>query len=225
MGKIFIFSLLWWLLGNPFLALIVLLAIIYVLDRRFVGMFPSVVKPLRRMSRMRTLRRQVANSPSDMSSRYELARLLLERRHYGEARRWLEQIGQAYAESAEYWDDLGTAMLHTGEPATGEQYMHKALELNPRVKYGEPYLRLASYYAHHDSEKALHLLERFRNIQSSSCRAYYMLGQLDHALGREQEAKAAFQEAVMIYRSLPKYKKRSERGWAIRSWLRSLVGS
>ncbi len=223
MSKIFIFSILWWLLGNPFLALIVLLVIIYVLDRRFVGIFPSAVKPLRRMSRIRTLRRQVANSPSDMSSRYELARLLLERRHYSEARRWLEQIGHAYQESAEYWDDLGTALLHTGDATTGEHYILKALELNPRVKYGEPYLRLASYYARHDGQKALDVLERFRNIQSSSCRAYYMLGQLDRSLGREQEAKASFQEAVMIYRSLPKYKKRSERGWAIRSWLRSLV--
>ncbi len=222
MSKIFIFSILWWLLGNPFLALIVLLVIIYVLDRRFVGMFPSVVKPLRRISRIRVLRRQVANSPSDMSSRYELARLLLERRHYSEARRWLEQIGHAYEESAEYWDDLGTALLHTGDAATGEQYMLKALELNPRVKYGEPYLRLASYYARQDGQKAIDVLERFRDIQSSSCRAYYMLGQLDRSLGREQQAKASFQEAVTIYRSLPKYKKRSERGWAIRSWLRSL---
>ncbi|WP_411349688.1 tetratricopeptide repeat protein [Paenibacillus sp. WLX2291] len=223
MSKIFIFSILWWLLGNPFLALLVMLAIIYVLDRRFVGIFPSFVKPLKRMSRIRALRRQAANSPSDMSARYDLARLLLERRRYGEARQWLEQIGHAYEDSAEYWDDLGTTLLHTGEPATGEQYILKALEWNPRVKYGEPYLRLASYYARHDQQKALQVLERFREIQSSSCRAYYMLGQLERALGHQQEAKQSFREAVNVYRSLPKYKKRSERGWAIRSWLRSLV--
>lgn len=223
MSKIFIFSILWWLLGNPFLALIVMLVILYVLDRRFVGMFPSVVKPLKRMSRIRALRRQADNSPSDMSARYDLARLLLERRRYGEARQWLEQIRHAYEDSAEYWDDLGTALLHTGDATAGEQYILKALELNPRVKYGEPYLRLASHYARHDQQKALQVLEQFRHIQSSSCRAYYMLGQLDRSLGREQEAKQSFREAVNVYRSLPKYKKRSERGWAIRSWLRSLV--
>jgi len=225
MSKIFLFSILWWLLGNPFLALLVILVIVYLLDRRFVGISPSLVRPLRRMSRIRQLRRQVAGSPSDMSSRYELARLLIERKRYREALEWLEQIGHAYEDSAEYWDDLGTCQLYTGQQAIGEQHILKALTMNSRVKYGEPYLRLASESIGTDQEKAMHYLEQFRSIQSSSCRAYYMLGMLDRSLGRTEAARSAFDEGIAVYRSLPKYKKRSERGWAFRSWLRRIFST
>ncbi|ANF96459.1 tetratricopeptide repeat protein [Paenibacillus bovis] len=225
MSKIFLFSILWWLLGNPFLALLVILVIVYMLDRRFVGISPSLIRPLRRISRIRYLRRQIAGSPSDMSSRYELARLLIERKRYREALEWLEQIGHAYEDSVEYWDDLGTCQLHTGQKPAGEKHILQALHMNPRVKYGEPYLRLASEYIGTDQAKALHYLEQFRNIQSSSCRAYYMLGMLDRSLGRTEAARNAFDEGIVVYRSLPKYKKRSERGWAFRSWLRRIFST
>ncbi|WP_458119244.1 tetratricopeptide repeat protein [Paenibacillus sp. Z6-24] len=225
MSKIFLFSILWWLLGNPFLALLVILFIVYVLDRRFVGISPSLVRPLRRLSRIRSLRRLIAGSPSDMSSRYELARLLMERKRHREALGWLEQIGHAYADSAEYWDDLGTCQLHTGQQAEGERHILQALDINPRVKYGEPYLRLASEYIGKDQERALHYLEQFRSMQSSSCRAYYMLGMLDRSLGHTEAARSAFDEGVSLYRFLPKYKKRSERGWAFRSWLRRIFST
>ncbi|MGG1652916.1 hypothetical protein [Paenibacillus sp. NRS-1780] len=45
-GKFLIFSLLWCLLGNPFLALLVLLILIYILDRSFVGVLPSLFRKL-----------------------------------------------------------------------------------------------------------------------------------------------------------------------------------
>jgi uncharacterized protein HemY len=48
MSKFILFSLLWWLVGNPFLALLILVVVIYALDRRFVGIFPSLTKPWKR---------------------------------------------------------------------------------------------------------------------------------------------------------------------------------
>lgn len=40
------------------------------------------------------------------------------------------------------------------------------------------------------------------------------------SLDRKEEAKEAFQEAIDIYRSLPKYKKRQERKWAVLSMIK-----
>lgn len=192
------------------------------LDRRFVGVFPSVTKPFKRARAISKLRRQIAVSPSDVSSRHELARLLLERRKYGEALKLLETMESSLEDSAEFWDDIGSARLHTGSIAQGETDIVRALQINPRVKYGRPYLRLAEAFRDSDREKALHYLEQFHAIHSSSSEAFYLLGYMYQSLGRAQDAKKSYQESMDVYRSLPKYKKRQERKWAVRSWFRNL---
>lgn len=218
--KIALFFILARLLGNPFLAILVLLIIVYLLDRKFVGIFPSVTKPFKRMNRISKLRAHVTMSPSDVSSKHELARLLIERKKYPEALRLLESIETQSEDSAEYWDDLGTVKLKLGRIQEGEQHILRALELNPRVKYGRPYLRLADIYKSIDQSKAVSYVQEFQQIQSSSCEGYYLLGMMYKSLGRIQDAKAAFQESIDLYRALPKYKKRQERKWAVLSMLR-----
>ncbi len=223
MIKLILFGFLFYIFGNPFTAILVLLLIVYVLDRRFVGIFPSFTKPIKRARNISKLRRQISVSPSDVSSRHELARLLLERRKHGEALQLLESIQSSSEDSAEFWDDLGSARLHTGSIAQGEADILHALEINPRVKYGRPYLRLADTFRDTDREKALQYLEQFHSIHSSSSEAYYLLGYMYQSLGRTEDAKKSYQESLDVYRSLPKYKKRQERKWAVRSFFRKLL--
>ncbi|MDR9854479.1 tetratricopeptide repeat protein [Paenibacillus sp. VCA1] len=220
MGKILGFMLLWRLLGNPFLAILVLLVIVYLLDRRFVGIFPSLTKPFKRMGRISKLRTQIGMNPSDVSSKHELARLLIERKKDDEALKLLLSIQPQSEDSAEFWDDLGTVYLRQGNIGEGEACILKALEMNPRVKYGQPYLRLAEVYKHSDRAKAVEYVHRFQEIHSSSCEGYYLLGMMYKSLDRKEEARAAFQESIDIYRSLPKYKKRQERKWAVLSMIK-----
>ncbi|GIO30063.1 MULTISPECIES: tetratricopeptide repeat protein [Paenibacillus] len=220
MGKILGFMLLWRLLGNPFLAVLVLLVIVYLLDRRFVGIFPSLTKPFKRMGRISKLRTQIGMNPSDVSSKHELARLLIERKKDDEALKLLLSIQPQSEDSAEFWDDLGTVYLRQGNIGEGEACILKALEMNPRVKYGQPYLRLAEVYKNSDRAKAVEYVHRFQEIHSSSCEGYYLLGMMYKSLDRKEEAKAAFQESIDIYRSLPKYKKRQERKWAVLSMIK-----
>ncbi|XEC93347.1 tetratricopeptide repeat protein [Paenibacillus tarimensis] len=222
MGKFLLFPLLWWIFGNPFVAIIVLLLLFYFIDRRFIGLSPSLIKPFRRRSRISKLRQQLLLNPNDLSAKQEISRLLIEQNKYREARKWLEPISDRMDHSAEYWDDLGTVLLHTGEPVKGEEAIRKALEINPRVKYGAPYLRLANIYADKDADQAIRLLDEFRSIHSSSCEAYYRLGDIYLRLGQMEQAGKAFEEAVQIYRSLPKYKKKEERRWALKSKLKRM---
>lgn len=220
MGKFFIFILLWNILGNPFIAIFVILLIVYLLDRRFIGLFPSITRPFKRLRHISKLRTQIANSPSDVSSRHELARLLIERRKYNEALNILESIQANSEDSAEYWDDLGTCLLNTGNITQGEQAILQALQINPRVKYGRPHLRLAAAFKTSDREKAIRYVEQFHSIHSSSSEAFYLLGSMYKDLGRTEEAKEAFKESIAVYKSLPKYKKRQERKWAVRSLIK-----
>lgn len=222
MTKFFIFLLLWRLLGNPVLAVIVLLVIFYFLDRRYIGIFPSLTKPFKRMRSISKLRQQIALSPHQITAKRELARLLIERKGYKEALRLLEEMLAFSEESAEFWADYGLAALGTGDLTAGEARILKAFSINERVRYGQPYLELAAAFKAKDSAKAIGYAELFQSIQSSSSEAYYLLGSLYQSLGQKEEAKRAFEESVSIYRQLPKYRRRQERGYAFRSYLKKL---
>lgn len=224
MLKFSLFVFLIWLFGNPFIAILVMLILLYMLDRRFVGLTPSLFKPLKRMSRIRKLRQQIDSSPNDVSSKHELARLLLERKKYSEALRWLEPMQHTLEDSAEFWDDLGISYLYTGDEERGAACMLRGLELNPRVKYGAPYLRLASHYSKDQIDKALTYIKDFQAINSSSCEAYDQLTTIYKKLGNAQEAKRTTEEGLRIYRMLPRYKKRQERRWAVRLLWKKIIG-
>ncbi|REE86152.1 tetratricopeptide repeat protein [Paenibacillus taihuensis] len=222
--KFLLFGLLWYLTGSPFLAIILMLVILYALDRRYVGLTPSFVKPLRRLGTIRRLRQQVAMNPNDIPAKHELARLLIERKRYKEAKEWLMPLQDALDNSAEFWDDLGACLMHLQETDAAEAALHNALSINPRVKYGTPYLRLAAIDAKRDPQKAIKHLESFRSIHSSSIEAYYKLANLYAQLDRTAEAKQTLEECGTIYRSLPRYKKRQERKWALLAFMKRMRG-
>lgn len=220
MKLFFLFGLLWWLLGNPFLAILVLLVVLYLLERRFIGLSPSLVRPFRRRSEIAKWKRQLQMSPHDVSAKSELARLLIESRKYEEARGVLLGIQEQSEHSAEFWSDLGICELALGRLEEGERAMLMALEISPRVKYGQPYLRLGEAWSSSEPAKALRYLEAFKEVNSSSCEAYYRLGVLYAGLGKREEASAAFRECRELYGALPRYLKRKERKWALKSALR-----
>jgi len=219
-----LFGLLWLLLGNPFVAILVLLLLLYFLDRSFIGLSPSFMKPIRRSRRLSRALQDIRERPFDVSAKQEAARLYMEKKRWGDARRLLEEIMPAMEHSAEVTCDLGICRVKTGDLEQGERDVRKALEMNPRVRYGEPYLRLAEAFAEADSERAVAALHQFREANSSSCELYYRLGRLYDALGRKAEAKAAYAEAVDVYRALPRYKRKTERRWALLSAVRNAVG-
>jgi len=221
MSKLLAFGALWWLFGNPFVAVLVLLIILYVLERRFIGLSPSLVRPFKRRNAIAKWKRTLHLSPHDVSAKSELARLLIESKKYGEARDILRGIQTQMDHSAEYWSDLGACDLSLGQLEDGERAMQRALEISPRVKYGQPYLRLAEAFAKVDPAKAIDYLQQFKQVNSSSCEAYYRLGALYSSLGNAAEAASAFRESAQLYRSLPRYMKRHERKWALRSYWRS----
>ncbi len=220
MGKGILFGMLWWITGSPFLAILILLAALYILDRRFVGIFPSLTRPFQIRGRLRRIQQELKLNPHHTSLKTEAARILIDLGKYAEAQTLLDDALRTAEDSADVWFDAGICRLKQGQLPEGETMILKAVGINPRVRYGEPYLRLAEAFAAVDHEKALGYLHKFRDIQSSSCEAYYRLGILLTGMNRVDEARQAFQESVEIYQSLPRYKRKSERRWAILSRLK-----
>ncbi|WP_442601412.1 hypothetical protein [Paenibacillus sp. KN14-4R] len=215
MFKFAIFGLLWYLLGNPFLAIIVLLILVYVLDRRFFGFMPSIMRPLKINSRIRKLREDLRSNPHYTSGKVELARLLIGKKKYEKAHVLLSESKERMRDSADVHADLGLCLIKLGSLQEGEGMIKQAFELNPRVQYGEPYLRLAEAYVEVDPQKSLQFLDHFRKMNTSSCEAYYVLGQLYQRMGQEEKAKMAYREIAALYRGLPKYSRRQQRKWVI----------
>lgn len=222
MGKVFIFSILWWLTGNPFVAMLIILLLLYVLDLRFVRLLPDITKPYRRWRRLSNLQNQLRLNPHDTNSKLEIARLHMEKHQYKEALPYLEEISTVMQDAPEYLCDKGICLLKVGRMEDGLPLIDQALKANPRVKYGEPYLVMGEAYAkQNQQEKALACLEELARMNMSSCEVYYKLGELYLALQQKEKAKASYREAVEVYRGLPSYKRRTERRWALLSWLKS----
>jgi tetratricopeptide (TPR) repeat protein len=220
MSKILLFVGLTWLFGSPIVAILVLLVIFYILERRFVGLSPSVVRPFRRRNSIAKWKRQLHVSPYDVSAKSELARLLIESKRFGQAIEILRGIEKQMDHSAEYWSDIGICNLALGNLEKGELQIKQALSISPRVKYGKPYLRLAEAFSKPNPIKAVAYLQEFKEVNSSSCEAYYRLGSVYESLGKTEDAQMAYRDCRHLYRSLPRYMKRHERKWAIRSFFR-----
>jgi tetratricopeptide (TPR) repeat protein len=217
MTKAILFGFLWWLTGSPLLAFLVIIVLIYMLDRRFGGFLPNAFRPYQLNSRLRRAKQELSLSPHHTSLKVEAARILIEKRRFQEALSLLDQAILIIKDSADVWFEIGLCQLKLGDVVEGEKSMLRALDINPRVKYGEPYLRIGEAFAATDEAKSLAYLHRFQDIHSSSCESYYKLGNILERLGRRDGARSAYKEAVAIYRSLPKYKRKSERRWALLS--------
>lgn len=215
MGKFMIFSLLWWITGSPFLAILVLLIVLYLLDLRFVRLLPNLFKPIQQSRRLSRLKQELRLNPHHTSAKHEAARIYMEKRRYQEALPYLQEIETVMSDSADFLCEYGLCKIKTGEREEGEALIKQALSKNPRVKYGEPYLYLGEAFASADAQKALAYLEEGRALHSSSVEVVYKIGMLYAQLQQPQQAKRAFAEAVDVYRDLPKFKKRQERRWAL----------
>jgi len=220
MGKLLIFALLWRLTGNPILAIIVLLIIYYFIDRRYIGLLPSLGKPFRRMRRAANLRRQIAANPHDAPAKYDLARTCIERGQFSQAARILEQLPDYMQETAEVIYDRGLCHLAAGDEIAAEALIREALDLDDTLHYGEPYLKLATIRGRTHPEEALELLRTFRTHNFSSCESYYRMAQIQAQLGMPEEAKESLRQCLETYGMLPRFRKRNERRWAFLAQMR-----
>jgi tetratricopeptide (TPR) repeat protein len=222
LAKIFIFLLLWRLTGNPFLAVLVLLVILYFIDRRFIGLTPSLTRPFKRNRRLNQIKFELLTHPHNTSGKLEAAWLLIEKKKYAQSLLYLEEVNRVLEDSAEASFATGLCYLKLGDLEQGEKWVLQSLSINPRVRYGEPYLRLGEALAVVQPEKALKYLQQFREVHSSSCEAYYRLGKLYEHIGRKEESRLIYKETLDIYHGLPKYKRRTERRWALLAWWKKI---
>lgn len=225
MGRFFLFALLTWITGNPLLAILVLIALSvpsWWAGSRWAWRLSRKVRAWGEAGR---LRRALAVNPHDAAARTELGAILVRQGRFREARAELTRAMPRVDDLPEANYSLGLCLLHDGEMEKGRELVERALALNPKFGYGEPYLRLGDFRAERGEwEQAAERYRQATAIHSSSVEGWYKLGQaLDH-LGKRDEARAALQEALTSYRTAPWYRRSDDRPWKRRAshLLRSL---
>jgi tetratricopeptide (TPR) repeat protein len=224
MRNLFLFIFLTFLTGNPILAILIIVVLYLFLDYQFIGISRRSLQGLRRSSQIRALQRTLTLNPHDAKSRSLLGRLLVESRRYPEAVRELRMAMERMSDSEETGCDLGVGLIWTGNEEEGGALVESAMEKQPRLRYGEPYLRWGHYLLRHGNPgKALEVLGKFHEIHTSSVEGHYLQGEAHRMLGHPEEAASAYHRAILMFRQSPAYKRRLERRWAWLSRIR-LIG-
>ncbi|HSG04936.1 MAG TPA: tetratricopeptide repeat protein, partial [Nitrospiria bacterium] len=214
MRNVLLFFFITFLTGNPILAILIIIAIYLLIDYQYVGVSRSLFRKVRRGNEIRSLAHELRINPNDAAARSDLGRLLVHAHRYPEAVGHLEQAYERMHESEETTCFLGIAYLWTGKPEEGEALIQKALEKNPKFRYGEPYLKWGEYLLSEGKHsKAVEVLEKFGTIHSSSVEGNFLLGEAYRGVGEGAKAKTAYRTALEMFAQSPGYKRRQERPW------------
>ena len=111
--------------------------VVFFLLRPFL---PDPVVLLRTWGRIRALTRQVETNPANVTARRDLAMLWIERLRPGRALELLIEADRRDPNNAEFLYLMGVARFRSGDPEGALAPLVRAVEIDPRVRFGEPYL-------------------------------------------------------------------------------------
>lgn len=200
-----------------------MIVVIYLLiDRRFIGLLPDIFRPFRRGARARSLQRALDVNPADATAHFELGSLFVEQRKWQQALPHLETAVTRLKNSQAHYQ-FGVALFRSGQEDEGKEQLEKALELNPKVGYGEPYLYLVEYALKRQQDVdaipgLAEALELYSSVDVS-----YRLGRLFEQSGAVQHARRLYKEALASYRESPKFLRRQHRRSALNARVRRFL--
>lgn len=170
--------------------------------------------------RIRALKTQIAANPANVTARRDLARLYLERMRPGTALQLLDEARARTPDDPELLYLTGLARLRTGKADAALEPLVRAVDLEPRLLYGEPYRVAAEALVKLGKlEEAEDALERFVEANSSSVEGYLRLAWVRSDRGNKDGARAALREALQTFSQVPSYQRRRQLGW----WLRAQI--
>jgi len=216
-SKILSFFVLSSLLGSPWAAIALIIALSWALDRTTLRYLPGPWIAIRRALQRRRLAAAIAHNPHDFRTTLELGRLELDQRRFPQALALLEKAKDAYREDASVLVLHALARLGAGDVA-GADEVERLMTANPKLRFGEPWLDAATILiARKDAVRAKAMLERFLGQQPSNVKALHLLGRALRATGDAAGGSAAQEKAWHEYSTTPPFKRREFRVWAYRA--------
>lgn len=179
---------------------------------------PDPVVLFKTVGRIGSLERQIAANPANVTARRDLATLWLERLRPRRALALLDEARRRSPRDAELLYLTGLARLRSGDPEGALAPLVEAVEIDPRIRFGEPYLAAAqALSAIGRFEEAEDALERYLRVNSSSVQGFVRLSEVRRRRGDAAGAREALREALATWSQVPGFRKRAELSW----WLRA----
>jgi tetratricopeptide (TPR) repeat protein len=179
----------------------------------------------RTWGRIRALDAQIAANPANVTARRDLAEIWLDRMRPGRALALLDEARARTPKDAELLYLTGLARLRGGDPEGALDPLVEAVDIDPRVRFGEPYLVAADALTRLGRlEEAEDALERYTSTNSSSLQGYVRLAGVRRARGDAEGSKKAVREALDTWKQIPAYRRRMEVGWWLKALWASIVG-
>lgn len=214
MGRISLFIILSWVLGNPFWALLIVLALSLPGYLYATGWALRLFNRYYRWRSIERLRQTVAVNPHNIAALSSLGRELALAGRPEEALTYLRPAEPRSANSAETLYFLGYSLLQMGDWERGKDFVDRALRIDPKFRYGEPYLTLGDYhFKREEFGAALPYYETLKTIHSSSVEGLYKSGYCYYSLGDCAKAERELTTSVESFQTSPRYKRRLERPW------------
>ncbi|TEB05206.1 formate-dependent nitrite reductase complex subunit NrfG [Pelotomaculum schinkii] len=216
--KIFGFYILLTLLTrNPLLALVVMLLILFLVERRFIGLLPDFTASWRRSNRVRELQREVRVNPANAEAYLELGESFLQKGQYEQALSYLNRAADKMEDHPLFHFYRGASYYQLGRIEEGRAEIEKAVVINPKISFGEPYLYLARIYLQQsqDGAKIDNLYQQL--LQYGSPKIHYLAGSLFLNYNDKEKARRLFRETIENYQACRGSLRRLYRRWALLS--------
>ncbi|MFZ5891934.1 MAG: tetratricopeptide repeat protein [Myxococcota bacterium] len=180
--------------------------VLFLLLRPYI---PDPKAVFRALSRSRTLRAQVALNPANAVARRELAEIFLETLRPRAALKLVDEALQRAPDHAELTFLRGLALQRSGRNEAALAPLVRAVELDPRVRFGEPFMvagdALSALRRH---EEAVDAYERYVEANTSDVAGYVRLARAHARLGQRSEAQKQLREGLDTLASLPGWRTR-----------------
>ncbi|MFH1807855.1 MAG: tetratricopeptide repeat protein [Pseudomonadota bacterium] len=218
MTKWLLFSAVWWVTGNPILAIIVMLLAAWAAERTFVGVLPDPLRGFRAWRQRSEWLHCIENNPVDGPCLLCLGRDAVERWRHRQAHPYLQRALERMPREPEARYLLGLAEIGCRDVEAGLVRIRALLEEQPRYRFGEPWLevgaRLLSIGEHVQARQAL---EGFLQIQPSSVRGHFLLGVALARGGDREGSRREKRRAWEEFLTQPRFRRKVDRRYAWRA--------
>lgn len=196
--------------------------VLFFVFRRYI---PDPWILVRTFGRISSLQRLIQANPANVTARRDLAMIYLQQRRPGAALEKVEEALKRFPEDAELLYLKGAALHMRGEHDKATQPLVEAVGLDPRLRFGEPYLLAGDCLLEQGkNEEAIDAYDRFLSVNTSSIEGHVKKARAHAAADEKPAAKKELDEALAVWSQIPGFQRRAQFSWWLRAHVARVLG-
>lgn len=189
--------------------------VLYMVYQRFSGDFSDIGGGLRQRQNFKRQLELATINPHDADAHYQLGLIYVQRRLPAEAEQRFRRALEIDPNEAETLYQLGRLLRHQdGRAEEARQLLEKGATLDPKLASHQVWRELGAVaLAAAQLEEALRYLAHYAAAREYDPEGLVLFGQALRAANRNQEAKAAFEQAIECAKGAPRFRRAELSRW------------